>query len=112
MTIIDRQPDKPSIVTNISWFTKRFIRKCIGKYKGPLIYKGYFPPAIMKEQQSFVDGFRKDILTVYSTNELRSCINWDLYDAVIVGSDQTWRPRYVPNVMDYWLGFLKANKRV
>lgn len=29
------------------------------------------------------------------------------FDAVVVGSDQVWRPQYAPNVEDYFLGFLK-----
>lgn len=31
------------------------------------------------------------------------------YDVVIVGSDQVWRPRYSPNIYDYFFGFLKDN---
>lgn len=29
------------------------------------------------------------------------------YDTVIVGSDQTWRPHYSPNIYDFYLDFLK-----
>ena len=31
-------------------------------------------------------------------------------DAIIVGSDQVWRPRYALNIEDYFLGFLKNDK--
>lgn len=33
------------------------------------------------------------------------------YDVVIVGSDQVWRPRYSPNIYDYFFGFLKDNSK-
>lgn len=34
------------------------------------------------------------------------------YDAFIVGSDQVWRPKYSPNLMTYFLDFVKDNKTV
>lgn len=33
------------------------------------------------------------------------------YDVAIVGSDQVWRPRYSPNIYDYFFGFLKDNSK-
>lgn len=33
------------------------------------------------------------------------------YDVVIVGSDQVWRPKYSPNIYDYFFGFLKDNSK-
>ena len=33
------------------------------------------------------------------------------YDVVIVGSDQVWRPRYSPNIYDYFFGFLKDSSK-
>lgn len=32
------------------------------------------------------------------------------YDAYVVGSDQTWRPKYSPNIKNYFLDFLKDKK--
>lgn len=34
------------------------------------------------------------------------------FDAVIVGSDQTWRPKYSPNIYNYYLDFLQDNKEI
>lgn len=34
------------------------------------------------------------------------------YDTVIVGSDQTWRPKYSPNIYNYFLDFLSGNKTI
>lgn len=47
----------------------------------------------------------KDITTVYSTEDLRQVVASGSFEAIEVGSDQTWRPCYVPNGMDYWLEF-------
>lgn len=43
---------------------------------------------------------------LYSTKELiQECSH--KYDAIIVGSDQVWRPEYVPNVENFFLDFVK-----
>ena len=34
------------------------------------------------------------------------------FDAVIVGSDQTWRPKYSPNIYNYYLDFLEDNDQI
>lgn len=34
------------------------------------------------------------------------------YDIIIVGSDQTWRPSYSPNIYNYFLDFLVNNKNI
>lgn len=49
---------------------------------------------------------------IYMTNEIRTSKNLYFYvrkyglDAVIVGSDQVWRETYVPDISDYFLGFI------
>ena len=45
-----------------------------------------------------------------STSALQKHFETINYDAVIVGSDQTWRPMYSPNILDYYLNFLNNDK--
>lgn len=33
------------------------------------------------------------------------------FDAVVVGSDQTWRPKYSPNIYNFYLDFLQGNTK-
>lgn len=33
------------------------------------------------------------------------------YDGIIVGSDQTWRPKYSPNIYNYYLDFLQGENK-
>ena len=42
---------------------------------------------------------------ISSTNSLKKHFLNEKYDAVIVGSDQTWRPLYSPNIFNYFLDF-------
>lgn len=105
VTILDRQPNSESFIVIFKCLFKRIAKRVLRGYRGPIFYKGYFPITIMREQQSFIDRFRSNVVSVFSTKELRSIIVHKKYDAIVVGSDQTWRPRNVPNVMDYWLEF-------
>lgn len=41
-----------------------------------------------------------------TTNKLREHFVNEKYEAVIVGSDQTWRPAYSPNIYNFFLDFL------
>ena len=110
VTIYDRQPDKENIIIGGKKVVKRIAKRLLRRYRGPIFFNGYYPKAIMQEQQHFIDRFRKDVVTIYSTNELSESVEEGKFDAIVVGSDQTWRPRNVPNVMDYWLEFAKELK--
>lgn len=49
---------------------------------------------------------------IFSTDGLRSHFHSQKYSAVIVGSDQTWRPKYSPNILNYYLDFIKSNNLI
>lgn len=55
---------------------------------------------------SFVDSrISPKTKPLYSTNELiKTC--GGRYDAIIVGSDQVWRPDYVPNIENFFFDFV------
>ena len=103
--ILDRQPNKQSTARWYLAVLKRLAKWLFKGYKGAIFYKGWFPKKIMEEQQPFIDSIKKDIITIWSSDELRQIVVKEGFKAIVVGSDQTWRPRYVPNVMDYWLDF-------
>jgi hypothetical protein len=47
---------------------------------------------------------------VYLTKGLKKLKRYN-FDAYIVGSDQVWRPKYVNNIEDFFLGFLDTKDR-
>lgn len=49
---------------------------------------------------------------IYSTEELKNYIKRNGYEVIIVGSDQTWRPKYSPNIYNYYLDFLEYNSKI
>lgn len=107
VTILDRQPKKASFLQHSITIAKRIVRKAFKGYKGAVFYQGWFPKQIMSEQKPFIDALKDDIISVHSTEELRDIVKQTNFDAIVVGSDQTWRPCNVANVMDYWLDFAR-----
>ena len=105
--VIDRQIQMPSRFGILKSMLKNIIKYCITSYKGP-IYPEIGPRSKkMTELKKFVDRFLSPrIIRVWSDSELDS-IPWSKYDAIVVGSDQTWRPKYVPNVLNYYLSFAR-----
>ena len=48
----------------------------------------------------------------YTTDQLRDEVNRLRLDAIVVGSDQVWRPYYSPCQPNYFLDFLEADSKV
>ena len=114
VTILDRQPAQIPLYRVIIRGAKLLVKRFITGYRGAIFYRGWYPKSIMAEQESFINSFSHDLISVHSTEELKKAVDKGQYDAIVVGSDQTWRPCYVPNVMDYWLDFVsdKSLKRI
>ncbi len=47
-----------------------------------------------------------------TTRDLKNHFHKNNYDTVIVGSDQTWRPIYSPNIYNYFFDFLQDNTKI
>lgn len=106
--IIDRQWDKPSQTRWVAHILKYAILRVMGKYSGPLTIEGG-KKLMISELQGFLNKHlseRKIFLKNPQYEEL-SC-----YDAFIVGSDQTWRPKYVSDVFYYYLSFIPKYTKV
>lgn len=63
----------------------------------------------MSELQTFIDRYLHDRVISYSTPSYTKLKD---FDAFIVGSDQTWRPKYVSDATYYYLGFIPSNAKV
>ena len=113
VTIINRRRPPIGLSTVILRAISNLKSKLKGTYHGPVLYRGYTPKAIMKKLMPFINSyFGKDIITVYSSKETRKLVESQSFDAFIVGSDQVWRPKYVPDIYHYYLDFLSADSEV
>ena len=90
----------------------RLVKRLLGMYHGPVFYRGDYPPVMMSRLKGFVErSFGPDLLTVHNERELAAAGRLEV-DAYVVGSDQTWRPRYVYDVRHYFLSFVPADRPV
>lgn len=88
---------------------RNLIHKMQGSYKGTVFYNGVVSPEEMQNLRAFIREYLgSNVKTIYSEEQLAK-INWRNYNAVIVGSDQTWRPKYVPNIYHFFLDFVSKD---
>lgn len=81
------------------------------------LWKSYF--SSKKEQAylrqditAFIDAYITKTPRLYSDKAVQAIFKENNFKAVIVGSDQCWRPMYSPNIYTYYLDFLKDNKEI
>lgn len=103
--IIDRQWDSYSFKFEVIRTLHNLKEKIKGTYPGPIYYRGLVNPVKMRELKLFVDKYLGDRTKHIYNDKALSKIDWNKYDAIVVGSDQTWRPKYVPNIYNYFLDF-------
>lgn len=111
VTIIDRQ--RPKCIGYIKSFIRRIIKNV---FSGDLswcdFYIGEIAPIMMSKLNTFINSqLRNQTQTITSYKKLCK-IGRDNYDAYIVGSDQTWRPKYVYDIYNYFLDFVPKNRNV
>lgn len=63
---------------------------------------------IRKEINLFIAKYIRLSTPLETTKSIYTCIKKNKVDAIIVGSDQCWRPRYVPNIFNYYLDFASS----
>lgn len=67
---------------------------------------------IRQEISRFIDTHITKTPRLYSDREVRNAFSSHSFDAVIVGSDQVWRPMYSPNIYNYFLDFLQEDQDI
>lgn len=110
---IDRQYEPEGGLYHLARLGYRSLKKAIGKRKAPVNLERYFPE-IFQHTNAFVQQHLSMSEPLDSTEKLKAHFDREKYDVVIVGSDQTWRPMYSPNIGNFFLDFLgdKTIKRV
>lgn len=109
--LIYRKHNKRPLSLRIKYFLKTLIKCCIGRKHGRLLLD---QDKELREKgvnmMPFVDtNISPRTKQLYSTISLRKlCKN--RYDAIIVGSDQVWRPDYVPCIQNFFLDFVQDER--
>lgn len=94
---------------------KRILMRARGKKVS--IGAGIFDHAdrarIEVHSSAFIDRYIQPQTSRYTSSMGLSQARLDeSLDAVVVGSDQVWRPEYAPSIADYFLGFLPPEKKI
>lgn len=111
---IDRHPS-PNIITKLKLgYFKRLAFSIIGG-EVPEI-KSYFLKNhhewVYDEINRFIVAHIKKSPRLYSDKQVHEEFKKNQFDAVVVGSDQCWRPIYSPNIYTYFLDFLQNNETI
>ncbi|UTA68666.1 polysaccharide pyruvyl transferase family protein [Emticicia sp. 21SJ11W-3] len=95
---------------------KRSIRKYLLNKKDEIVFRekkwNDEYKALSIHTQKFIDKHIQPQTTTFHTKKaISKGIDFYNFDAIIVGSDQVWRPGYTPNIENYFLDFVN-NKNV
>lgn len=112
MTVLKRMGHQPTIIMRrhntrpvsmnfrINYFVKGIIKSIVRLRKQPCLYSRELSYRRKgAEMLSFVDKYiQPQTDYIYSTDDLRNQCE-GMFDAYVVGSDQIWRPIYVPGII-------------
>ena len=96
--IIELPPRHSSYVMPLVWL-KRTYRKWV-LHTHTFIFIEY----IENKRRQYVDAFVNRYIKQYKVKQI-SAINESDFDAIVVGSDQIWRPQYYPQITRAYLDF-------
>lgn len=93
ITLMRKESKNPEYPHYLLTLAKRFVLKCLGKYKMPLFYERKYKrdyPIVTEHTLGFVRRHINSCIVDY----VHPNISETDYDAYVVGSDQVWRPSY------------------
>ena len=87
----------------------RIIMKLFGKRNAPVLVERH-EDIVNENLTHFVENRICITEMISSADGLKQHFKLNTYDAIIVGSDQTWRPKYSPDIYNYFLDFIKDRR--
>lgn len=113
--VLDRHFPSSLLRTKVLPPIKTAILRCLGRQKNRVFFPFYPTDAqkkiISRNTSVFIHDHINKTEILYSTEALRRVIEEKHLDAIVVGSDQVWRPRY-SNIKECFLDFLNKNSDI
>lgn len=106
--VLDRGFPPASLMRKLARTTYRSLLRLVGARSAPIFFEDYFPE-IYKNNAMFIDEYINKTAAVNTDAELKDAYLKGGYDAIVVGSDQVWRPKYSPNIYNYFLDFVSVS---
>lgn len=112
--IINRDHNKRGLIKRLKTHTELFINKYVLNKKNTLIrYPSKKEKLLIgKNTIYFKNKYITPITPVIDSNAGMHLLNEANFDAYVVGSDQVWRPKYSPNIKNFFLDFVDGTKKV
>lgn len=104
---IDRRLPPKSLTYRIARLGYRALKKSVGRLQAPIDVDRRLL-TVKQHTLAFIDQQITMSEPLSSTAKLKAHFARQKYDAVIVGSDQAWRPMYSPNIENFFLDFLEG----
>lgn len=98
------------IINFLAYLRNETLNKIRGKYIPVFTKKDR--EKVFKNLYCFVEQSIQNSKQIEKTSDLKKYFDKEDFYAVIVGSDQTWRPKYSPKIENYFLDFLKENNKI
>jgi hypothetical protein len=111
VTTIDRQIEQVSIIRKtLQYFRNETYYRIINQRKS-FFFEGQLNFIYNNTIQFILRNINRSEY-IDNTSDLKNHFHKNNYDAIIVGSDQTWRPIYSPNIYNYFFDFLNDNNEI
>lgn len=111
VTTIDRRNGSKELIVTLLKPFKPLVYRVIGKKANTVMSRKQSRYAY-SNMANFVSSRMKLSETINSTKKLKSHYRKSNYDIVIIGSDQVWRPKYSPNINNFFADFVNYNCKV
>lgn len=108
---IDYNNKSPSFLYGKARLAYRLAKKVTGKRKAPINLENQINQ-LTEDNRKFIDKYITQSEYIDNDKQLKKHFKKNRYNAVIVGSDQTWRPKYSPNIYNFYLQFLNGKKNI
>ncbi|CUA86420.1 polysaccharide pyruvyl transferase family protein [Pseudidiomarina woesei] len=114
VTIDRHHPIKLRAKLRLGYFKRLVFHYLKGQPKPS--FKAYFSNKHLATKREEITRFIGTYITktprLYSDVAVQKAFAQGKFDAVVVGSDQCWRPMYSPNIYSYFLDFLSQNNGI
>lgn len=108
---VNRVGKSPSKIRKV---LKHFKNETYNRYRNKhrLIFSESEKIYITQNAQSFITKYINVSPNIETPAQLNAYFDKNNFDTIIVGSDQTWRPSISPDILNYFLNFLKDNQEI
>lgn len=110
VTTIDRSEENPhsEFKIAVSEYKTIFQRHFLKQNKLSVLDRA----KVSKNTKKFIEKHIQVSAKIRTSEGLKKHFARSNYDFVIVGSDQVWRPKYSPNIFNFFLDFLSENTKI